>query len=188
MTKEGKNILIFSSIATVLVVATIIWFFIQKSRLEEEKLEKEEAEKQQQAAAQASANIVKPTFNRNGELTNKLDQIKGRQLIAKSETTKVRSTPMVDNPTSFAPFDHNIIATLGKGATIGTVVGEVMGSESPKMRWIKVKLPNPVKVSVDNFGLDPIASVMQLFSDRVPGTYEYAFVRADVATFKQYNK
>lgn len=188
MTKESRNIFVFSSIATVLVVATIIWFFVQKSRLEEERLEKEEAEKQQQAASQANSNVVKPIFNRNGELTNKLSEINGRNLIAKADKIKIRTTPKVDNPTTLGPYDHNILATLSKGSIIGTVVGEVMGTENPKMRWIKVKLPKPIKITFDNYGLDPLTSALQFFSDRVPATYTHAFVRADVATFNQYNK
>lgn len=188
MTKESRNIFVFSSIATVLVVATIIWFFVQKSRLEEERLEKEESEKQQQVASQANLNVVKPKFNRNGELSNKLSEIIGRNLVSKADNIKIRTTPKVDNPTILAPYDTNILATLSKGAVIGTVVGEVMGTENPKMRWIKVKLPKPIKITFVNYGLNPVTTVLQFFGDRSPATYTHAFVRADVATFKEYNK
>jgi hypothetical protein len=187
MKKENQNIIIFSSVAGAIIVATLIWFFVQKSKIETEQLEREEEEKQQEI--EANSNVVKPQFNRNGELTNPMSEISGRQLIAKSDNINIRSTPRIDNPTKWGPQDHNIIAKAKKGSILGTVVGETKGEETPKMRWFKVKLLKPITVGFDHaYGLDPITAGIQIFSDRKPGTYSYAWVRADIVTFKQYTK
>lgn len=184
MDKETKKIIAFSSVALALVVATIVFVVLQKNRKEVAKIKKEE-EAIKEAVAKQNANVVKPTFNRNGELINDYAQLKGRKLIAKSDSN-IRSTPSINNPTWYAETHTNLLGKALKGNSIGTIVGEAQGKETPPMRWIKVKLDTPIKVSASlGTGLQMVS---QFFSDAKPGTYEYGYVRADVATIKQYNK
>lgn len=184
---ENKKIVLFSSVAVAFIAATIVWFYIQKSKLEKQRLQDEESQRQQEIAQQNAA-IVKPIFNRNNELTNPLAQLTGKELIAKT-TINMRSTPQVDNPTFWFPQDHNLLAKAKKGDVIGTVVSEAKGQETPQMRWLKVKIKNPIVINL-TAGVGTISPdvIFSVFSDAKPGVYKYAWVRADVVTFKEYKK
>jgi hypothetical protein len=188
MTKETRNILILTSVSVAIIVATLVWFFVKKNREEERILEEKEKQKQAEKEAKET-NIIKPTFNRNGELTNKLSDIKGKQIIAKTDSVNLRTTARIDNPTVWAPYDTNLLAKVKKNTVIGTLVGETKGEENPKMRWLAIKLVKPIKMEWKTAGgFDPLTAGLQLFSESAPGIYNYAWVRADVATFKEFKK
>lgn len=186
MTKETKQLVLFSSVAITLITLTIVFVVIKSKRKEAEAI-KIEDEKIKEAVAKetAATNVVKPIFNRNGELINDFSEIKGKKLIAKSDSN-IRSTPSINNPTWYAETHTNLLGKAVKGNSIGVIVGESQGKETPPMRWLKVKLDTPIKVSASlGTGLQMIS---QFFSDAKPGTYEYGYVRADVSTFNQYKK
>lgn len=184
MTKEKRNLVLFSSVAVALVVLVIVFVLLQRKKKEEEEIKAEQVIIQQQQAV-IDNSIVKPKLNRNGELENSFAELKGRKLIARSKTN-IRASAGVNNPTWYAESQTNILGSVPAGTVIGTIVSESRGTETPAMRWFKVKLIKPIKVS---FQLGTgLYMVGQFFADGAPGTYEYGYVRADVATFNQYKK
>lgn len=184
MTSENKKLIAFTSVAIALVVLSIVFVFIKKGKKEDLEIKQEE-EKIKEEQAIKDANLVKPLFNRNGELINSYADLKGKKLIAKSDSN-IRSTARINNPTWYAETHTNLLTKATKGAVLGTIIGESKGEEIPAMRWFKIKLEKPVTISPElGTGLQMIS---QFFSEAKPGTYEYGYVRADVATINQYRK
>lgn len=193
MKPETKKLVFFISIAAILMATAIVLVYL-KNKQQEQEAKKAEEKKKEAEKAKAEQGIVKPIYNRNGELENKIEDFKGKTLYAKTEGTKVRTTPKVDNGTLWMPSDNNLLAQFKKNAALGKVVGSVKGKESPAMRWIIVEFPKPLAKGMytQGFVADNYAIVTGLFSDEnkgnLPGYYKYGYVRADVAYFKEYKK
>jgi hypothetical protein len=193
MKPETKKLVAVISIAAIVMATAIVLVYLKKKQQEAEQKkavkQKEEAEK-----AKAEQGIVKPIYNRNGELENKIEDFKGKTLYAKADFAKARTTPKVDNGTLWMPSDNNLLAQFKKNAAIGKVVGSVKGKESPAMRWIIVEFPKPISKGMGTQGIvaDNYALISGLFSDEnkgnLPGNYKFGYVRADVAYFKEYKK
>lgn len=183
---ERDKIFIASGVAVAVIATSIVWLQLKKAQIERELAQEAEKLQKQEAAAIASK-IVKPIYNRNGEITNEFYKIKGKPMIAKADVN-IRSTPQVDNPTFWFPQDTNLLAKAKKGTVLGTVIAEAKGKETPAMRWFKLKLTKPILISpvTENGLINPFA-VLTVFSDAAPGKYETAWVRADAVTFNQYS-
>lgn len=162
--KTSTKIILISSIVVVLTVTVfVVRHFIKKG---EEEQRKKEEEKQQQEKEKYEAEYILPKFNRNGELTNSLSELKKVKLIAKKDGTNLRSSAEINNDSGFWDLGSlygmasNILATVKKNSVIGTVESETKGKETPPMRWFKVKLSNG----------------------------NYVYVRSDVVTFNKVKK
>lgn len=116
---------------------------------------------------------VNPTFNVEGELSNKFSELKGRILYPKRkfmggwDYTNVRTYPEVNTDQGWWDTG-NLITTLGAGTKIGKVLAEERKTYNGyTYRWFKVELSEPTG---------------GFFSP-----YTEGFVRADTVTFAPYS-
>jgi hypothetical protein len=118
--------------------------------------------------------LTRPTFNTENELSNSFSSIKGHYLYPKRKEqggwgyANVRSSALVNNNTSWwTDGISNLITTIYKGTTIGTVISQTTGVYNGySYRWFKVKLSRP--------------------TGGVFSAYTVGYVRADTVTFKTF--
>lgn len=196
MEAKKRNIIIISSSLAVVVTIVVI-YFVMKRKSELKKEAEAKAIEEAKAVAVANDPYIRPKRDRNGALTNPISELMGKQLIAKSNGTRLRTTPWINNATALVSWDNNVLATAKQGQVLGTVVGIAKGKETPAMNWYRIKLLKPIKKGSTNpydfMGVEAgftIASAA--FSDQAVGniqtTYQFAYVRSDVADFKPYKK
>jgi hypothetical protein len=121
-----------------------------------------------------SDGLTRPTFNTENELTNSFSSIKGHYLYPKRKEqggwgyANVRSSALVNNNTSWwTDGISNLITTIYKGRTIGTVISATTAVYNGySYRWLKVKLSRP--------------------TGGVFSAYTVGYVRADTVTFKTF--
>lgn len=200
--KKKQNLIIFSSVCAVVVATTLILFFVMKKQQKKDEIKKKEAEAKKPVVDDG---YIRPTRNRNGELTNPMSEIKNKVLYSNKANTIVRTTPWINNPTALGFFDHNILSSAKeKDTPLGVIIGEAKGKENPQMRWLKIQLAKPIVKKVVPYGIsstaeyNPIVSLLSFINENAnpygnaTGTsvdvYNQAWVRADVATFKPYKK
>lgn len=126
----------------------------------------------QDPAPQQTSNLIEPTFDEEGQLSNSLSRLKNRMLYPKRKTdggfgySNVRSSAEVNNDEGFWDYG-NLLTTISAGTPIGRVISEEINMYNGfPYRWLKVKLVNPV-----GGWFTP---------------YKEAFVRADTVIFKSF--
>ena len=122
-----------------------------------------------------SNDLIEPTFNIEGELSNSPHQLKDRYLYPKRTSSggwgysNVRSSAEVNNDQGWWDGSDNLITTINSGTPIGRVISETTGVYNGySYRWFKVKLARPT-----GGWFTP---------------YTEGYVRADTVTIKAYQR
>jgi len=105
-----------------------------------------------------------PEFDRNNQLINPINAIKGKMLFPKSGSANIRKENFVND----GMVNNLIVKIDGSNTPIGLIMADSKGQEDPPMRWFKVLLKKPV-----SYGVWPFNT-----------TIKEGWVRADVVTFK----
>lgn len=164
-----KNTIILISIVSAVLLTGITRIVIHNRR--KEKLDSSESDIDTDTEINPSEgngleNTFVETYDRNNQISNPKEELIGKTLYPKSGYVNIREEPKVNNG-----WVNNIIEKIeGKGTPIGTIVEVTQGTETPPMRWFKVKLNKKV------------VNANYYFYVILPTTYEYAWVRADVVT------
>jgi hypothetical protein len=159
---------------------------IRKRKKDKEQKEKEEQEKEELEAINQNIESqqtikddrVVPVRNLDKNINNAFKDIKGVTLYPANKSSdpiqghqyadgfaNIRTSPEVNNAwTTWYDFRDNLLGRVSSGSKIGTIVSEQYDNMTPKMRWFRVKL------------------------DKKIDGKEYGWVRADVVTFRPFNK
>ena len=175
MEKPLKIILIAAGIASGIAAISLAIYFVTKKQKEEDEAAlaalspavNPPVNTIDTAAITSSAHLIAPSFNTEGELSNPIQQIKGRYIYPKPQTeggvnyANVRREAQVNTDQGWWDLSSNELATIYAGTPIGTVISDTTSLHNGyAYRWFKVRLQTPAK------------------------NYAEGFVRADTVTFK----
>lgn len=181
MEKNVKKILIVAGVIAGAAAISLTIYFVIKQKEDKDKAssevnpyapapEKSTTPEPQPTTNTAGSYLIAPSFNTEGELSNSIQQLKGRAIYPKPTTeggvnyANVRSSAEVNTSSGWWDSD-NKLATIYAGNPIGTVLSDTTAVlNGYPYRWFKVKLSQPVSTFWSN--------------------YTEAFVRADTVTFK----